>query len=1032
MDLMSLMIKIGADISGAQQGMESVQQEMEQTEKKSKGIGSKLSGAFKTAATGVGVAVAAVGAATAAVTKLTTAAAATTDRIDKMSQKIGVSRSTFQELDFIMSQSGGSVESLQAGMKTLSSAMTSADGGSKDAIAAFNRLGVSIKDSNGNFRNQEDVMFDALEALQKVGDETERNALAQTMFGKSAIELKPLLNSGAGSIEEMRKQAHELGLVLDDDAIDAGVKLTDTMDQVKRAFDSIKTKIGVALMPVVQKILEYVLDKMPVIQKVLGVVFNVLGTVVKGGVKLIGVITKPITNLINLIVNGAGKIASSSFVKKITQTFGKIKDSLANGFNLSTILGTIFTGGKSTLRTDSIATFFDWVFRKPLFKAFSNIFGDSSFAGELVNSFQTVLRFVDNVKYVVTDAFRPFVNSLKTLKNTISGVFSGKNSISDIGAALKNVWRSLANVDWNYLWTVIREAFSNIWSAITGLDWARIGATIWSTIQSGITFVGDWLKDLLGYSPSDDWLTIGADLWTKIKTGVTNAVSAVSDWLKNALGYSPSDDWLSIGGDIWDKIKTGVSNAVTAVSDWLKDALGYSPSDSWGDIGGDVWAKITSGISAAATAVSDWLKDILGYSPSDDWSDIGGDIWEKIKTGISTVVSAAGDWLKTILGYSPSDEWGAIGGDIWGRITEGITTIATEAGDWLKTLLGYEPSDDWSTIGGDLWEKIKTGISNIVSAAGDWLKSLVLGDEYTPDASWSQVGASIWSAIVSGLGSAVDWLTGLFTDWTDKLTNGDIDFASIGSTIGNTIWGAIRTAFEGIVSWFSTLFGGSGDEGDTASVKGAIGAIDWGGLGSSIVGLITAAFTGIGETIKSYFVAVWDNVNGINWGGLGRNMWNAIKKPFKSIADWFTKTFKAPINAVIGLLNAMISRTRDAINTVIDAINSKLTVYNPFTGGVVWSSNIQRLAWSDNTIPALANGGTVTPGNSAIVGEAGAELLRNINGRAVVTPLGVGAASGDTITFNIYQQPGESAEALADKVQRVLVRRERQRRSGLT
>ena len=60
-----------------------------------------------------------------------------------------------------------------------------------------------------------------------------------------------------GSIDAMKEQANELGLVLGDELIDNGVVLTDTLDQTKRAFQSIITQLGGSLMPILTKVLSF-------------------------------------------------------------------------------------------------------------------------------------------------------------------------------------------------------------------------------------------------------------------------------------------------------------------------------------------------------------------------------------------------------------------------------------------------------------------------------------------------------------------------------------------------------------------------------------------------------------------------------------------------------------------------------------------------------------------------------------------------------------------------------------------------------
>lgn len=194
--------------------------------------------------------------------KMATSSASTADNIDKMSQKIGISRQAYQELDFICSQSGTDVNKLSIGMKTLRSAMSN----DKNADI-FKALGVSVTDANGKLKSSEAVMWDTMNALQGITDQNEKAAIAQKLFGKTGVELMPLLNGQAGSIDEMKKKAHELGLVMSDELVDDGVKLTDSLDQTKRGFAAIVTKLGGALMPILTKVSNHVQKALPYIQK---------------------------------------------------------------------------------------------------------------------------------------------------------------------------------------------------------------------------------------------------------------------------------------------------------------------------------------------------------------------------------------------------------------------------------------------------------------------------------------------------------------------------------------------------------------------------------------------------------------------------------------------------------------------------------------------------------------------------------------------------------------------------------------------
>lgn len=254
MEIFKLVGSILVDSSAADQSLS-------KTDNKAQGVGKTLLNGVGTAAKWGAAVVAAGVAAGAALVKMATDTAATCDEIDKMSQKIGVSREAYQELDYILSQNGMDVNQLQSGMKSLVNTMQSAQEGGAAASAAFDKLEVSATNADGSLRDQEDVFYDVIDALQSMENETERNALANDLFGKSASELTPLLNSGAGSMEELRQKAHDLGLVLDDEVIDSGVELTDTLDTLKRQFSAVATRLGGQLMPIVTEGANFLIDE---------------------------------------------------------------------------------------------------------------------------------------------------------------------------------------------------------------------------------------------------------------------------------------------------------------------------------------------------------------------------------------------------------------------------------------------------------------------------------------------------------------------------------------------------------------------------------------------------------------------------------------------------------------------------------------------------------------------------------------------------------------------------------------------------
>ena len=108
---------------------EDANRKMNDTDKKGKSIAETLGSGIKTAAKWGTAIVAGAG-----------------DRVDKLSQKLGFSREGFQEWDFILSQSGASIDSMQSGMKTLTNQFDELGKGGKVATDAFGELGLKYED----------------------------------------------------------------------------------------------------------------------------------------------------------------------------------------------------------------------------------------------------------------------------------------------------------------------------------------------------------------------------------------------------------------------------------------------------------------------------------------------------------------------------------------------------------------------------------------------------------------------------------------------------------------------------------------------------------------------------------------------------------------------------------------------------------------------------------------------------------------------------------------------------------------------
>lgn len=190
-------------------------------------------------------------------------------------------------------------------------------------------------------------------------------------------------------------------------------------------------------------------------------------------------------------------------------------------------------------------------------------------------------------------------------------------------------------------------------------------------------------------------------------------------------------------------------------------------------------------------------------------------------------------------------------------------------------------------------------------------------------------------------------------------------------------------------------------------------AKDWSEVFGPVLGEYLNAFfanlKNIWDSIKKIFDGVIDFIRGVFTGDWER-AWRGVAKIFDGIFSGLKAMAKAPLNGVIGLLNMAIS----GINRMISGFNSIGFDLPWWLGGGSWHPSIPTIG----RIPYLAKGGILESG-SAIVGEAGAELLTMVNGKAVVQPLTNNTNNYAGATNNFYIQSNDPY-AVAQQVSEIL------------
>lgn len=198
-----------------------------------------------------GIATAALGAAMAGATGAIVGGAKSVseygDKVDKMSQKLGLSTDAYQKWDYVLNLAGTDMQSTAAGLKTLTNKLDDAKNGNEGAIAAFERLGISMEQAANMSR--EDLFAAAISGFQQMEDSTERAALANDLFGRSGQNLAPLFNTSSEATQEMINRAEEYGMVMSQDAVAASAAFQDSLTTLSGTVDGLKNRLLSEFLP---------------------------------------------------------------------------------------------------------------------------------------------------------------------------------------------------------------------------------------------------------------------------------------------------------------------------------------------------------------------------------------------------------------------------------------------------------------------------------------------------------------------------------------------------------------------------------------------------------------------------------------------------------------------------------------------------------------------------------------------------------------------------------------------------------------
>ena len=527
----------------------------------------------------------------------TKGAAEFADEINTLSKTTGLSADTLQEYKYAASLLDVDLETITGSLTKLTSKMASAQGGTGAAAEAFDRLGVSVTDENGNLRDANDVFNDAIAALGTIENETERDATAMDLFGKSAKDLNPLIEASNGELEALRQEAHDVGYVMSTDTLNSMNEVQDGFDRLGLSAESLKNQIGTSIG---KYMLPYLNDLVSAFQDLAST--HDVGAFADALADVINRLLDDLVKALPSILNAGSKIIQKlveGLVKNLPQ-IGKAALTLVTDLAMFIIQNLPFitqTAVELVLAlVDGLAEQMPLLIPAAIQAVLTIVEGLYSHIGDIIAA---ALELVNGIVQGITspDGLNAIIQAIpKIIEAYIKGVLENLpqiiasgvtiivNLVAGLIAAIPEIVKS------------IPEIISAIVDTIGEYDWGSFGGEIIDGIANGIT-------------------ETAKTVWEAVKTAFNDAV----EWIKN-LG-SDAVQW---GKDLIDGFVQGIKDAagwlwgeIESIGQGIADFLGFSVPkkgvlhyyESWMP---DFMMGLAKGIDANAWRVQDALKDATG------------------------------------------------------------------------------------------------------------------------------------------------------------------------------------------------------------------------------------------------------------------------------------------------------------------------------------------------------------------------------------------------------------------------------------
>lgn len=448
------------------------------------------------------------GAVDVALAGLTVKAGQSADDLNTLAKVTGIGTDQLQKYKLSADLMDVSVESIAKSQQKLKKNMLGALDGTNEQAQYFEQLGINIANTDGSLRNASDVFDDTIEALGKMENETERDAIAMALMGKSANELNPLIEDGGETYKKVADIMASNGLdIVNQDTLDKANQFNDALDTIKLTGMATLSTVGTQLAG-------YLAPAMEKISEVLGKVFGWLSQLDPQVLTIIGIVAGVIAVLSPLLIT-IGKIATGiSAIMGLMSTLGVSLGAIGGALLpiIGIIAGVIAIGVLLYKNWDTIkekaTQLKDWVVAK-----WTEL---TTKVTETVTAFKEWIATTwTNIKTKVTDTATALKTSVVTTFNTLK-------------TTVINAWTTLRDRVVGIV-TSIKDKVLFYWTAL------KLGVEIIiNAVKTAIGGVWDSIKTkTLGTFNAIK--STAVSVWNGIKRAITNPIQTAVDFIAGAI-----------------------------------------------------------------------------------------------------------------------------------------------------------------------------------------------------------------------------------------------------------------------------------------------------------------------------------------------------------------------------------------------------------------------------------------------------------------------------------------------------------------